>query len=131
MQIEKILMPHEVIKGKEMPMNSIVLRLDNKAILVCSKFNHSRKQNLELLIWLPTQKKWVRTYAKNEYTEMMWDYYRNHQQKRKKKHINYEKMMEHDRYHKSGGGGSRIYNGSITDYECSKNPLHDFRRVYN
>ena len=131
MQIEKILMPHEVIKGKEMPMNGIVLRLDNKAILVCSKFNHSRKQNLELLVWLPTQNKWVRTYVKNQYTEMMWDYYRNHQQKRKKKHINYEKMMEHERYHKSGGGGSRIYNGSITDYECSKNPLHDFRRVYN
>ena len=33
--------------------------------------------------------------------------------------------------HKGGGGGSRIYNGSITDYECSKNPMHDFRRVYN
>ena len=131
MQIEKILMPHEVIKGKEMSMNSIVLRLDNKAILVCSKFNHSRKQNLELLVWLPAQNKWVRTYAKNEYTEMMWDYYRKHQQKRKKKHINYEKMMEHERYHKTGGGGSRIYNGSITDYECSKNPMHDFRRVYN
>ena len=124
-------MPHEVIKGKEMPMNSIVLRLDNKAILVCSKFNHSRKQNLELLVWLPAQNKWVRTYVKNEYTEMIWNYYRKHQQKRKKKHINYEKMMEHDRHHKSGGGGSRIYNGSITDYECSKNPLHDFRRVYN
>ena len=83
MQIEKILMPHEVIKGKEIPMNSIVLRLDNKSILVCSKFNHSRKQNLELLVWLPAQKKWVRTYAKNEYTEIMWDYYRKHQQKRK------------------------------------------------
>ena len=124
-------MPHEVIKGKEIPMNSIVLRFDNKAILVCSKFNHSRKQNLELLVWLPTQKKWVRTYVKNEYTEMMWDYYRKHQKKHKKKHINYEKMMKHDRTHKSGGGGSRIYNGSITDYECSKNPLHDFRRVYN
>ena len=66
MQIEKILMPHEVIKGKEMPMNSIVLRLDNKAILVCSKFNHSRKQTLELLVWLPAQNKWVCTYAKND-----------------------------------------------------------------
>lgn len=131
MQIEKILMPHEVIKGKEIPMNSIVLRLDNKMILVCSKFNHSRKQNLELLIWLPTENKWMRAYAKNEYTEMMWDYYRKHQQKRKNKHINYEEMMKHDRKHKSGGGGSRIYNGSITDYECTKNPLHDFRICYN
>ena len=131
MQIEKILMSHEVIKGKEMPMNSIVLRLDNKVILVCSKFNHSRKQNLELLVWMPTQNKWVRTYAKNEYTEMMWDYYRKHQQKRNHDFRKYENMMKHDRRHKGGGGGSRIYNGSITDYECSKNPMHDFRRVYN
>ena len=121
----------EVLHNKEFRMGSIILQLDNKMIFVCNKFNHSRKQNLELTVWLPAQNKWVRTYAKNECTEMMWDYYRKHQQKRKKKHINYEKMMEHDRYHKSGGGGSRIYNGSITDYECSKNPMHDFRRVYN
>lgn len=41
----------------------------------------------------------------------------------------YENMMRHDRIHKGGGGcGSRIYNGSITDYECSSNPLHDFKR---
>ena len=64
-------------------------------------------------------------------TEMMWNYYRKHQKKRKKKHINYEEMMKHDRKHKSGGGGSRIYNGSITDYECTKNPMHDFRVCYN
>lgn len=36
-----------------------------------------------------------------------------------------------ERQHKAGSGGSRIYDGSITDYECSKNPLHDFRRCYN
>ena len=60
----------------------------------------------------------------------MWDYYRKHQRKNKSK-VNYTQIMEHERYHKSGGGGSRIYNGSITDYECTKNPLHDFRRVYN
>ena len=128
MQIEKILMPHETIKGKEMPMNSIVLRLDNKMIFVCNKFNHSRKQNLELTVWLPIENKWVRTYAKNEYTEMMWDYYRKHQQKRNHDFRKYENMMRHDRRHKGCGGGSRIYNGSITDYECTNNPLHDFRR---
>lgn len=131
MKIEKILMPHEVIKGKEMSMNSIVLYLNNKAILVCSKFNHSRKHKLELLVWLPTQNKWMRTYAKNEYTEMMWNYYRKHQQKRNHDFRKYENMMHHDRRHKGGGGGSRIYNGSITDYECSKNPLHDFKVCYN
>lgn len=130
MQIYKALNT-ELIHNKEFRMGSIILQLDNKMILVCNKFNHSRKYDLELIVWLPIEKKWVRTYAKNKYTEIMWDYYRKHQQKRKKKHINYEKMMEHDRKHKGGGGGSRIYNGSITDYECSSNPLHDFRVCYN
>lgn len=130
MKIEKIIMPYETIKDKDIPMDSIVMYLNNKMILVCMNFNHSRKQNLELFAWLPLEDKWVKTYAKNKYTEIMWDYYRKHQQKRNK-HINYAKMMKHDRKHKHSGGGSRIYNGNITDYECSNNPLHDFRRCYN
>lgn len=128
MQIEKILMPHEVIKNREIPMNSIVLYLENNTILVCSNFNHSRKNKIELFAWLPAQKKWVKTYAKNEYTEIMWDYYRKHQKKQNNKRINYTQLMKHDRKHKSGGGGSRIYNGTVTDYECAKEPMHDFRR---
>ena len=43
----------------------------------------------------------------------------------------FENMMRHSYKRKKCGGGSLIYNGSITDYECSKNPLHDFRRCYN
>lgn len=39
-------------------------------------------------------------------------------------------MMRHDRHHKGGGGGSRIFDSSITDYECAKEPLHDFHRVW-
>ena len=130
MQIYKALNT-EVLHNKEFRMGSIILQLDNKMIFVCNKFNHSRKQNLELTVRLPTENKWVRTYTKNEYTEMMWNYYRKHQQKRNHDFRKYENMMKHDRRHKCGGGGSRIYNGNITDYECSKNPMHDFRRVYN
>lgn len=130
MQIYKVLNT-EILHNKEFRMGSIILQLDNKMILVCNNFNHSRKHNLELIVWLPTEKKWVRTYAKNQYTEMMWDYYRKHQQKRSHYFRKYENMMKHDRRHKGSGGGSRIYNGSITDYECSKNPFHDFRRCYN
>lgn len=131
MQIYKALRV-EVSHGKEFPVGAIILTLDNKIELVCTKFNHSRKEKLELFVWLPSEKKWVKTYAKNEYTEMMWDYYRKNQKKKSKKCVNYAGMMKHDRKHKSGGGGgSRIYNGSITDYECAKNPLHDFRRRYN
>lgn len=124
----------EVLHNKEFPMNSIILELDNKCMLVSSDFHHKRKYALKTYVWLPNEKKWVYTYAKNKYTEMMWDYYRKDKQKHKtkKKYCgNYANMMEHERKHKGSGGGSRIYDGSITDYECSKNPLHDFRRCYN
>ena len=66
----------EVLHNKTFHMGDIILQLDNKVIFVCNKFNHSRKQKLELLVWLPSKNKWVRTYAKNKYTEAMWDYYR-------------------------------------------------------
>lgn len=121
----------EISHDREFPVGSIMLTLDNKMELVCWKFNHSRKEKLELFVWLPVEKKWVITYAKNEYTEIMWDYHRKNQKKKSKNRINYANIMKHDRMHKSGGGGSLIHNRSITDYECRKNPLHDFRTCYN
>ena len=117
----------EFLHNKELPMNAVVLRFDNGMALVCSDFNHSRRHKVELLVWLPAQNKWVRTYAKNEHTEMMWDYHRKLQRKSKCK-VNCAPLMKHERVHKHGSGGSRIYNGSITDYECTKEPMHDFRR---
>ena len=68
MQIYKALNT-EVLHDKEFRMGSIILQLDNKMILVCNKFNHKRKYNLELIVWLPTEKKWFRTYAKNEFNK--------------------------------------------------------------
>ena len=122
----------EVLHNKEFAMNSIIMELDNKCILVSADFHHKRKYTLKVYVWLPDEKKWVYTYVKNQYTEMMWDYYRKHQQKKSHDFRKYENMMRHERKHKGGSGGeSRIYDGSITDYECSKNPLHDFRRCYN
>lgn len=123
----------EYIHNREFHMNSIILTLDNRMILVCNDFNHSRKDKVKLTVWLSDKKKWVYTYAKNEYTEIMWDYFHANTNNRTRKayKANYENMMRHDRIHKGGGGGSRIYDESITDYECAKNPLHDFRRCYN
>lgn len=123
----------EILHNKEFMMGSIILRLDNHTILVCNNFNHSRKQKVKISVWLPIKNKWIYTYEKNKYTEIMWDYYHTHTNNRTRKlyNGNYEEMMKHDRIHKGGGGGSRIYNGSITDYECTKNPLHDFQRCYN
>lgn len=48
-----------------------------------------------------------------------------------------QNMMRHERKHKSGGSGIRLdkenyyADKTITDYECRKNTMHDFRRVYN
>ena len=129
MQIYKTLY-REIIHEKEFPMGSIILTLDNNTQLVCNQF-HLHEGNLELYVWLPIEKKWVITYARNRYTKIMFDYYRRTQKKKRGKRVNYENMMKHERYHKNGGGGVRIHNGSITDYECAKNPLHDFRKCYN
>ena len=120
---------YNTVHGREFPMNAIILRLDNGTELVCTNFRQSHQKPLQVYCYMPTEKKWVITILKGDYKEIIWDYYRKHQRKNKSK-VNYAQMMEHERYHKSGGGGSRIYNGNITDYECTKNPLHDFRRVY-
>lgn len=64
------------IHGMEISMNSIILTVDDGTQLVCTNFHQSRKQKLKLYVWLPLEKKWVVTYAKNEYTEKMWAYYR-------------------------------------------------------
>lgn len=121
----------EVIHNKEFAIGSIILELDNKLVLVSTDFHHTRKRPIKMWAWLPDERKWVKAYLKNQYTEIMWNYYRKHQKHPDKKRVNYEAFMHHDRVHKHGGGGSRIYDGSITDYECTKNPLHDFRRCYN
>lgn len=127
----------EYLHNKVFHMNSIILKLDNGTIFVCNKFNHPHKYNLELIVWLPHEKKWFRTYAKNQYTEMMWDYYRKHKPKTSHDFKKYENMMKHSRKHKSGGSGIRLKKENyyarktFTDYECSNNPLHDFRRYYN
>lgn len=44
-----------------------------------------------------------------------------------------QNLMKHDRKRKCGSGGVRLtpFCGQVTDYECAKNPLHDFRRVWN
>lgn len=132
MKIRKTLSA-ELVHDKEFAMGSIVLELDNKIILVCNDFHHSRKQKVKLIVWLPSERKWVKAYEKNSLTEIMWDYYHAHTNNRTRKayKANYEDMMRYDRKKKCGSGGSRIYDNSITDYECAKNPLHDFRRCYN
>lgn len=132
MKLYKTLIPAEVIKRKQFPCNTVIAELNTGVIIACSDFAHSRKIPLLVTIYMPNEKEWVKANVKNELTEKMWDYYRQTQKHNKKRYNgNYTNMMKHSRRKKTGGSGSRRENKrAITDYECSKNPLHDFRRVY-
>ena len=48
--------------------------------------------------------------------------------KQKKSFCNFEELMKHERVHKKGGGGKISPTQIVTDYECAKIPLHDFKR---
>ena len=122
------LLSRDFVCGSAFSMNSVVLTLDNGTRLVCSDFNRSRTKKIEIYVHLPKQG-WVRTYEKNQLTEIMWAYYRKSVQQ-KKSHKNYAALMSHSRKKKRASGGSRLGSSSYTtDYECTKEPLHDFRRV--
>lgn len=130
MKIYHTMMNGEVIHDHAFPMNSVILSLDHHVKVICKEFKFDREKKLEVYVWLPTPKKWVRTKIRNDYSEVMYNYFCTHIRKRKSK-ANFEEYMKHDRRHKGGGGGTRIFNGSITDYECRKDPFHDFRRCWN
>lgn len=132
MQIYRTIGGQYPIHGVILPMNTVVLVVDAKTEIMCMNFHTPRKNKLNVIIYDCVEKTWTRCKMQNKYTEIMWDYHRKTQAKPDHK-TNYAKLMRHDRKHKSGSGGVRLgkFNGTVTDYECTKNLLHDFRRVYN
>ena len=119
-----------MIHGKDFPMNSIMLELENGITFVCTNFKQSRKNPLRVYCYIPTEKKWVITFLNKKLKNIMWDYHRNFQRKNSSHNVNYKKLMHHDRKHKKGSGSKSSSNNVITDYECTKNPMHDFRKSY-
>ena len=119
-----------MVCGKEFPMNSVVLELDNGMKLVCTNFHQSRKEPLKVYCYISTEKKWVMTFLNEELKNIMWDYYRKCERKNRKRKANYRQLMQHDRKKKKGSGSKLSHKDTTTDYECTKNPMHDFRRVY-
>lgn len=77
------------------------------------------------LWWTPVH--WFKEEDKNVYAQFRQDAY----------FTELSKLMKHERKHKKSGSGIRLdkenfyANKSITDYECRKNTMHDFQRVYN
>ncbi len=127
------LLRETVIHNRTVYRGSVILYLDNGIILVSTDFNHERKYKLEMLCYLPSKRKWILTHDKNQYTDLMWDCYRKNKVRHKKKEsINkYKHMMKHERKHKRSSGGQRLgFSEVVTDYECTNNPIHDFRRTF-
>lgn len=133
MKIEKLLRS-TTIQEKTFTKDSVVLYMDNGGIIVTSDFQH--KRNLPLLLWYykPENKKWYIVHEKNAITEKMWEYHRETQRRSKKRTIyNCRHLMKHDRKKKKGSGGQilgMMNQNTVTDYECAKEPLHDFRRTF-
>ena len=119
-----------IIHGKEFPVNSIILNLDNGITFVCSNFRQPRNKRLQAYCYIPKDKKWVVTFLDENTKNIMWDYYRKCKRKQSRSNIDYAQLMKHDRKKKKGSGSKSSSNHAITDYECTKNPMHDFRRVY-
>lgn len=121
-----------IIHGLRIPKHAILLIPDTGTIIVSWKFHQKRENKLEVLCYSKKENKWYRFHEKNEYTEIMWNERRKHRKDLQEEYINYAYIMKHDRKHKKGGGGTRLTrSNTVTDYECTSRPLHDFRRTYN
>lgn len=77
-----------LIHGREFPKGTVVLQLKNGTEFFCSSFNTARSRDLLVLVYDSHKKNWKRVMMKNEYTELMWDYYRKNKKKIKTKEKN-------------------------------------------
>lgn len=64
-----------LIHGHQFLMGTVILELDNGYIIACERFNSKRTQDLFVRVYYPSNKKWVKCYLKNRYTDLMWEYY--------------------------------------------------------
>ena len=123
----------ETVKNRAFNAGSVIMTLETGTIIACQNFQKINGK-LPVIVYSVASKKWVKSLADGEIADTLCKYHaRTAPKKHKnKKASNYEKMMRHDRKKKKGSGGSRLskWSGQVTDYECTKNPLHDFRRVY-
>lgn len=123
MRLERLVYS-EYLHGKQFPVGTIIMQLDNKTEIAISNF-HFQNGKLEVFCYQPFGK-WEKIFLRNGYTKIMYDYYCKG--KHKSPHVNCKQLMKHNRVHKKGGGGKISSTQIVTDYECSNHPLHDFRR---
>lgn len=127
----------ECVCNRFFPMGSTVLVRENGDAIVCVSFAHMQKVNpIPVYLYIRETGCWKSGVMKNAFTEELWAFHIRHVTERrtgKAYQGNYAGMMKHSRKKKCGSGGVRIgkFCGQVTDYECRKDPFHDFRRVWN
>ena len=145
--------PHEYIWGQHIPLNAwygcdsvgwwfctVHGKPENDNELELRRFNGSHwikvcensETTRNICQWATTMRLW--------WTKCHWWKEEDAQKSLVTKHDRHtrsiQNMMKHSRKHKSGGSGIRLdkenycADKTITDYECSKSPLHDFQRYY-
>ena len=136
MKIEHTTQPckfHEI----HLPKYAIIMDTDSNKIFVCTsmpKNFNGKSPRINLHVYHKNTHKWTTwNNVFNHDTKKMWKYFTQNviklcsfHYKPSYKHL----MMKHDKMHKQGGGGSIIRDYTVTDYECSSHPLHDFQRTF-
>jgi hypothetical protein len=90
-----------LIHGREFPINTVVLILDNGVELFCCNFNMTKDKKIIVTVYNPASKQWVKCKLRNNYTKVMWEYYkknikkRNHTKKYKKIKLKDGKVQLH------------------------------------
>lgn len=115
--------------GNEIPENAVIYA-NNGTILYCNDFMHKRTQPLRIMVYDKSAQKFTCKISRDkQFNDILWTEHRKFTHSHK--HTVNSSYMKHSRGHKKSSGGQRDYVRSITDYECTKNPLHDFRICYN
>lgn len=110
--------------------NSVVMEFESGAKVVCHNFHTNKQGKCKVFIYDPVKNIWVKANINNDCIAIMRESFLKHQNENSKGKI--QSLMAHPRVKKKGSGGTHLskWNGTVTDYECSKVPLHDFPRSY-
>ena len=110
--------------------NSVVMEFESKAKVVCNNFHPNKRNKYKVFIYDPKNNIWIKANINNDCTAIMHECFLKHRNMNSK--VKIQSLMAHPRAKKKGSGGIRLskWNGTITDYECAKVPLHDFPRSY-
>lgn len=77
------------VHGRNFPKYTVVLVLNNGTELYCDNFRYTKDGKMEILCYIPFSQKWGKFYAKNQYTDMMEKYRKEHPEKRRHRHSGY------------------------------------------